>query len=141
MVDLSYVNDPNLVVYYVDVYDSAEAPVLFAREQTARQWALEHHPDWKVDSEMVRQRWEAGESYKGAVEEARAGGWYRPGPGPIPRTPDTPGVRYDFVFVVHGGLTTFVFQDKSDGEAVYHVWSLHPEHGSRHHLHAVPVRP
>lgn len=126
-----------LPVYYVDVCDSTVPPEIFAREETARRWAEEHHPDWRVDSEMVRQRFAAAASYSGAVEEAQTGGWYRPGPVPAPLSPHTPEPEHPWVYVVHAGLTAFVFADRSDATAIHYVWSLSPEHGSRHHLHAV----
>jgi hypothetical protein len=140
-VNFSSAIKPKPVVYYVDVADSTDTPELFANEASALAWAKQHHPDWKIESEMVRQRFEAAVGYNGAVEEAQTGGWYRPGPVPTPRDPDAPGPPHEVVYVVHSGLTTFVFQDKSDADATYYVWSLHPEHGSRHHLHTVAMRP
>ena len=140
MVDLSYVTDPSPPVFYVDVCDSADPPEIFSDEQTARRWVDENRPGWKVESEMVRQRWEAKASYEGAVEEAQTGGWYQPGPVPAPLAPSASESQYPVVYIAHSGLTTFVFADKSDAEAIHFVWSLSPEHGSRHHLHTVRMR-
>jgi hypothetical protein len=128
------------IVLYVDVCDSNDEPVVFAHEDAARRWVAEHRPDWKVEWEDVRQRWVAKIAFDRAVEEARDGGWYRPGPAPEPLSKaDIENDGHQTVYVAHSGLTTFVFADASDAEATYHVWSLSPEHGSRHRLHAVTV--
>ena len=117
MVHLTEVTDPSLPVFYVSVYDSTERPEVFPDTEAAQRWVNENRPDWKVDTEIVRQRWNARIGYDSMVQQSQAEGWYKRGPAPDPETPGSPDSEYSVVGVAHAGLTCFVYVDQSDAEA------------------------
>ncbi len=140
MVDLRSAVDLGAQLFHVVVYDSPERPELFPDAEAAKRWAQANRPDWKAYAEPVRHRRLARFVHDNDIRQARAEGWYQPGPIPDPIDPTAPDPEYVAVGVAHAGLTVYIYANQSDAVAGGFLSQLSPHHSYSFKLHAVRMR-